>query len=143
MEAINALDASAAHKSQLLEAMGYKADETPWSTKYRGDDYEAYYYMTPSEQESYLTYCDWMDAGDYAKYAASIGDFHNINNTEGKTLVSRKEQVIEYINALPLLDDQKTALYVASGYNPNLTDKGFADCPWWNSLQLRTQYYPK
>ena len=83
-----------------------------------------------------------MGVGDYAKYSESLADFHNINNDSGKTVVSGKEQVIEYIDALPLLPDQKTALYVAAGYNPNLTDKGFADCPWWNRLALRTEYYP-
>ena len=50
--------------------------------------------------------------------------------------------MIAYIDALKLTPDQKTALYVAMGYNENLTDKGFKDCPWWNRLALRGPDYP-
>ena len=143
MQGVNKMDLTPKQKTQLMEALGYKVDEPPiWDTGYTGKDYEAYYYMSDSQRATYEKYCDWMDVGDYAKYSESLADFHNINNDSGKTVVSRKEQVIEYIDALPLLDDQKTALYVAAGYNPNLTDKGFADCPWWNRLALRTEYYP-
>ena len=143
MQGVNKMDLTPKQKTQIMEALGYKVDEPPiWDTDYTGRDYEAYYYMSDSQRATYEKYCDWMDVGDYAKYSESLADFHNINNDSGKTVVSRKKQVIEYIDALPLLDDQKTALYVAAGYNSNLTDKGFADCPWWNRLALRTEYYP-
>ncbi len=143
MQGVNKMDLTPKQKTQLMEALGYKMDQPPiWETGYTGKDYEAYYYMSDSQRETFEQYCDWMDVGDYAKYSESLAGFHNINNDSGKTVVSRKEQVIEYIDALPLLDDQKTALYVAAGYNTNLTDKGFADCPWWNRLALRTEYYP-
>jgi hypothetical protein len=141
MELVDGMDLTDAEKDRLFQALGYEG-ENKWNTAYTGNDYEAYAGMTDSQRDTYMKYCDWMDAGDYAKYSESISDFHDIKDSNGKTVVPRKTQVIEYINALPLLDDQKTALYVAMGYNPNMTDKGFADCPWWNSLQLRTQYYP-
>lgn len=142
MELVDGMDLTDKEKDRLFQALGYEG-ENKWNTAYTGDDYAAYAGMTDSQRSTYMKYCDWMDAGDYARYSESIGDFHDIKNSSGKTVVTRKAQVIEYINALPLLDDQKTALYVAMGYNPNMTDKGFADCPWWNSLQMRTQYYPK
>ena len=142
MELVDGMDLTDKEKDRLFQALGYEG-ENKWNTAYTGDDYAAYAGMTDSQRSTYMKYCDWMDAGDYARYSESIGDFHDIKDSSGKTVVTRKAQVIEYINALPLLDDQKTALYVAMGYNPNMTDKGFADCPWWNSLQLRTQYYPK
>ena len=147
MEEINALKMPALKKTQIMEALGYDMDgegkAAPiWDTDYSAKDYEAYYYMSDGQRKTYEKYCDWMPVADYTKYADSISDFHDIKNDKGKTTTSRKSQVIAYIDALDLTPDQKTALYVAVGYNANLTDKGFADCPWWNRLALRSEYYP-
>lgn len=147
MQGINMKRLSPEQKTQVMEGLGFKMDgdnQAPpiWDTPYKGKDYEAYYYMADGQREKYGKYCDWMPVADYAKYAESIGDFHDIKNDKGKTTVSRKSQVIAYIDALDLTPDQKTALYVASGYNANLKDSGFTDCPWWNRLALRSEYYP-
>lgn len=147
MEGINKLQMSPLKKTQVMEALGYEMDgdnkaRPIWETDYTGKDYEAYYYMTDGQRKTYSKYCDWMPVADYAKYEDSISDFHDIKDKNGKTTVSRKSQVIAYIDALKLTPDQKTALYVASGYNENLKDSGFKDCPWWNRLALRSEYYP-
>ena len=147
MQGINMKRLSPEQKTQVMEGLGFRMDgdnQAPpiWDTPYKGKDYEAYYYMADGQREKYGKYCDWMPVADYAKYAESIGDFHDIKNDKGKTTVSRKSQVIAYIDALDLTPDQKTALYVASGYNANLKDSGFTDCPWWNRLALRSEYYP-
>ena len=147
MEGINKLQMSPLKKTQVMEALGYEMDgdnkaRPIWETDYTGKDYEAYYYMTDGQRKTYSKYCNWMPVADYAKYEDSISDFHDIKDKNGKTTVSRKSQVIAYIDALKLTPDQKTALYVASGYNENLKDSGFKDCPWWNRLSLRSEYYP-
>ena len=95
--------------------------------------------LSENGKENYLQYCDWMDAVEFAERYAAYNDFHDIKDANGKTAVSKKDQVIEYINALPLLDDQKSALYVAFGY----AQSGLDDCPWYNRLALRTQYFPE
>jgi len=147
MQGINMKRLSPEQKTQVMEGLGYRMDgdnQAPpiWETDYTGKDYEAYYYMTDGQRKTYNQYCDWMPVADYAKYEDSISDFHDIKDKNGKTTVSRKSQVIAYIDALKLTPDQKTALYVASGYNANLKDSGFTDCPWWNRLALRSEYYP-
>lgn len=149
MKGVNFLnkDLTPREKTRVMQALGYDtddADKAPmiWDTDYTGKDYEAYYYLTGSQRQGFEKYCDWMPVQDYAKYADSIGEFQTIKDKNGKTTVSRQDQVIEYINALNLTPDQKTALYVASGYNPNLTDNAFKVCPWWNRLALRSEYYP-
>jgi len=148
MQGIDEMSLAPQKKTQIMEALGYDMDgdgKAPpiWDTDYSGKDYEAYYYMSDGQRTTYKQYCGWMPVTDFVQYADSCEAFHDIKNNSGKTVVSRKEQVIAYIDALDLLDDQKTALYVAMGYNKAMTDKGFEDCPWWDSLQLRTQYYPK
>ena len=99
--------------------------------------------MTESQLNGFIRYCDWMDVGDYAKHTEACNDLNSIRDSNGKTIVSRQDRVIDYIDRLDLLPDQKTALYVAMGYNPNLKDKYFAVCPWWDANQIRTEYYPK
>lgn len=148
MQGVNKMPLTAEEKSSLMLSLGDKVrgdNVAPpiWTTDYSGKDYEAYYYLSDSGRENYHKYCDWMAPSEYGKYADSISDFHTIYGKDGKEVASRKSQVIEYINALDLLPDQKTALYVAMGYNENMTDKGFRECPWWNALHLRSQYYPK
>ena len=149
MKGVNFLnkDLTPREKTRVMQALGYDTDDADrapmiWDTDYTGKDYEAYYYLTGSQRQGFEKYCDWMPVQDYAKYADSIGEFQTIKDKNGKTTVSRQDQVIEYINALNLTPDQKTALYVASGYNPNLTDNAFKVCPWWNRLALRSEYYP-
>ncbi len=86
----------------------------------------------------YRDYCWWMDLDDFVTRMESINDFHEIKDESGKALVKRKDQVIEYINALPLENDQKSALYVAAGYKPSTLD----DCPWWKKWDIKGPCYP-
>ncbi|MBR1496476.1 MAG: hypothetical protein IJ617_02490 [Oscillospiraceae bacterium] len=128
-----------------IQAAGKASYETAAELYEEGLSYEDFYTLvtagplTPSAAKQYLAYCKWMDAGDYAKHFAEIAGMHDIKNSEGKVTTSRKSQVVGYINRLDLLPDQKSAVFVASGYKAS----GLKDCPWWDRYALRSEYYPE
>lgn len=119
IEAINTLDINPDQKLALLTTTGC---------------------MSETAKDAYLSYCDWMDVGEFASHYAACKGFFSDKDANGKDIKgqTRKDKVIRYIDGLSLLDDQKSALYVAAGYKAST----LKDCPWWNALALRTEYYP-
>ena len=79
-----------------------------------------------------------MEAGDYAKYYEAYSTFFSDKDSNGKTIKSKKEKVIEYVDSLDLTADQKSALFVSFGY----AKSGLKDCIWYNPIAMRSKYFP-
>ena len=141
MREIDKMKLTNKQKESLYDCLGYKDKENMWNTKYKGRDYESYYYMSESSRKAYLDYCDWMSASDFSKHLEACGKLKTDPGKEKKSDPgqTKKEKVIAYINGLNLINDQKSALYVAMGYSVKTLD----DCPWYNPLHFKTPYFPK
>ena len=123
-------------KTALYQALGYDG-ETYWDTRYDGNDFDSYYYLSDSQKDNYLKYCSWMEAKDFRAHLKRIGEFASVRDENGKELVAKQDMVIAYIDSLPLLDDQKSALFATQYKTSNLKK-----CPWYNAYALRTEYFP-
>lgn len=65
----------------------------------------------------------WESDIDFEVYLEAAKAKADMESTEEET---KKEQVIEYIDALSVSDDEKDGLYLALGY----AESGLDDCPW-------------
>lgn len=87
---------------------------------------------TVLEDSQFLKYTEFAEPAGisqeiYAQYAAEIKACESDKDENGKTIVgSKKKKVLDVINALPISDAQKDALYLENGYDE---DK-LKDAPW-------------
>lgn len=116
-------------KGWLFASMYPKA-ENMWQSRYRGEDFEAYYYMSESEREKYWEYCSDMTATRFSIYETDISGYKTIYDENGKEITSKKEQVVDYINRLQISTQQKNALFLC-----HYEESGLKGCPWYDPYE--------
>ena len=126
MMEIDSYDLTNTEKGVLYQALGYDG-ENKWRSKYKGPDFEAYYYLNDSEREKYWDYCSGMTATKFTEYITDLSTFHN-TEVNGKVTEAKKDKVMAYIDGLNLPVEQKNGLYLAAGYKETTLDK----CPWYS-----------
>lgn len=83
--------------------------------------------MSDAARENYNAYAKGkVDVDTFQKVYGFYTNATSDKDKNGKTIKSRKEKVVEYINSLNLTREQKTALYLACGYKESTLD----DVPW-------------
>ena len=128
MRMIDTLEISNAKKLAALEAMGYNTDETMWNTKYRGNDYESYYFLSDAAKKAYLS-LPWMSVKEFARHY-SVCSGYTADKKDGESVSgSRLLKVMQYINKLDESRDNKNALLQAMGYTLDEDD-----VTPWNTL---------
>ena len=70
-----------------------------------------------------------ISVSTYDDYIQAVSKMHNIDaDGDGKDEITKQEQVIEYINSMPISDAQKDALFQAE--YPTATKKTLRNLPW-------------
>ena len=115
LDVINNMNLSDNMKDLLYEEMDYKQDkidQTPWHEDEMSDTEKAVNRFTDYQKkyhEKYLSFGGTTE--DFIKFDSDINTFKSDKDSNGKTVKSRKDKVIEYINNLPVSYDEKDRIY--------------------------------
>ena len=84
--------------------------------------------LTEAKVNGYYDYAEpaGISVDVYAQYVRETADLSTIYDEWGDELVSKREQVLDVIDSLPLTWQQKDALYLAAGYS----ESTMWDVPW-------------
>ena len=84
--------------------------------------------LTEAKVNGYYDYAEpaGISVDVYARYVRETADLSTIYDEWGDELVSKREQVLDVIDSLPLTWQQKDALYLAAGYS----ESTMWDVPW-------------
>ena len=124
------LDDAEAEK-MLLEYAGKDEDEAASKVSYWGfcEEYPQYKdVFTESHLAKYREFGEpaEISVDEYAQYISGTKGLETIYDDWGDVEVSKRDQVLEVIDSLPLTRKQKDALYLAAGYSENK----IWDVPW-------------
>lgn len=83
------------------------------------DSYKTYFGLIEKQREDYKTFKKLgLPENGINKYYEKISEIEGEKNEDGKTISgTKKKAVAKYINSLPLSKNQKTVLFVNSGYD--------------------------
>lgn len=115
LDVIDSMNLSDNMKDLLYEEMDYKQDkidQTPWHEDEMNDTEKAVNRFTDYQKkyhEKYLSFGGTTE--DFVKYDSDINTFKSDKDSNGKTIKSRKDKVIEYINSLPVSYEEKDRIY--------------------------------
>ena len=117
-------------KNMLVEYADMDEEEAVSKVSYWAfcEDNPKYDYFSEANVEDYREFAEPADISVdvYAQFINGTKGLSNIKDEWGDVEVSKREQVLEVIDSLPLTWQQKDALYLAAGYSE---DKIW-DVPW-------------